>query len=221
MSKGSGNTKASSPNSEISYSSRPFGTAGEYTVYRVGRIDETDSGGVFFGSYLEDIAKYSSVSYHKNEPIMEYRLNVQNPLVVDGDEEATTAENAYKALTAKRYSLDKNGNTWQVLDTLIDNSLNNSKYDAILYKVNGKPLEIFSTPQKMRLSRGKQVQHDFWSKAGYVNKQDAINDRRDFILERSLNKTRAEATQEAKLIVNRAIKNKNITFVSRHAWGKA
>lgn len=124
------------------------GKPGEYTLYRAGDVERT--GFVFLTT---DRSVADTYSQGGERAVGEYKVQINNPLVIDGEGYDTVAlRNAWIALhpgkTVQDYSKEivKGGMTeakWKKADKQNAAALLKSPYDAVVYKNGDKVREVW------------------------------------------------------------------------------
>lgn len=124
------------------------GKPGEYTLYRAGDVGRT--GFVFLTT---DRSVADTYSQGGERAVGEYKVQINNPLVIDGEGYDTVAlRNAWIALhpgkTVQDYSKEivKGGMTeakWKKADKQNAAALLKSPYDAVVYKNGDKVREVW------------------------------------------------------------------------------
>lgn len=162
--------------------------AGTYELYRAGNL-EAPNGMIFLTTRPEEAANYALVGTrtklesggYRSEPhktIEQYKLNIKNPLVVD---EGTDRNNIIKAWQILHPGEDAKIKTsglpakqWQRMDKQNAKALENSQYDAIIYKKPDGRQEIQipkSAASKLKQTNsyeygGQHYNNGIWSSAG-------------------------------------------------------
>lgn len=135
--------------------------AGSYTVYRAGDLSGASTGMVYFAMSREVAEKYAKPSSFKMQgktyktslrQVNEYKLDLKNPLVVEGDDDMAAALSAYNQLYPDRkieHSRDRKliqyakkdgfkvtglNSMMLYLDTMNGRKLAEAGYDSIQYK---------------------------------------------------------------------------------------
>lgn len=172
MAKVSGGTRRVGPKTIFDPSKTDifFGRPGEYTLYRTGSINNTSTGGVFLGASFLRAAPYYGEDMNHNEDIKEYKLKIDNPLVIDAETEHRAVYQAYSELTGQEIT----SKTQLAADKKLVSALKKSQYDAILYRIKGKPYEVVVHTSKIKGVEGKSVQahYNVWTSLGYKNKAE-------------------------------------------------
>lgn len=115
---------------------------------------------------------------------MEYEIRLNNPLVIDKDNYAACLRQAYSQFANRNINIANIGKTSLSADKALIQGLSKSKYDAIIYKVRGRPIEVVTTKDKFQGIKGKTAKYNVYSRAGYIDKNDAIKGYEKFIMPR-------------------------------------
>lgn len=127
--------------------SSDFGKPGTYELYRAGELD-APNGMIFLSASLgesNDYAQYRTITNpdgsKRLDPlssIERYKLDIKNPLVVSEDTDRNNLVAAWKALhpgqDPKLKTSGMPARKWQQMDRQNAKALENSDYDAIIYK---------------------------------------------------------------------------------------
>lgn len=118
-----------------------FGRPGTYELYRSGGMD-APNGMIFLSASPAETSKY----VHEEDgrtTFEQYQVNIKNPLVVSEDTDRNNVIAAWKALhpgeDPKIKTSGLPAKKWQQMDKQNAKALENSEYDAIIYKkANGR-----------------------------------------------------------------------------------
>lgn len=153
-----------------------WGKAGKYIVYRSGEPYESASSGVFFGSSFEYAASYEGTEldqdgYYVLRGVKEYEVNIKNPLLIN-------AENNQEATIKALKTLDPNAkvlSTQKANDRKIMAALRKSKYDAVLYKENGRPTDLIVLKKSGQYKpTDRKLTVNAYNASGYTGRNDYI-----------------------------------------------
>ena len=170
MAKASGGTRQ---NSGMSYKTN--GEPGTYKVYRIGG-NQTDSGLIFVSPSFEYSDSYGSTIHHQGKETLEYNVEVKNPLIITLNRDVVK-ENLYFTESAYRKLVGGNPSSNQLSnDRAIAKALQQSNYDAIMYKgKDGRILEIAIRPNM--LGKGKKTKEStYFSRTFGQTKQEFIDE---------------------------------------------
>lgn len=122
------------------------GEPGEYTLYRAGEVERR---GFVFLTTDKDVA--DSYSEDGTRAVSAYKVQINNPLVIDASTDTEALRNAWLELHPTKGPQDYRniikGNLtaakWQRIDADNARALLNTTYDAVVYKNGNKIREVW------------------------------------------------------------------------------
>lgn len=152
-----------------------FGKAGTYTLYRAGGTQSSTSA-LFFATNFSYADTYRDTMLDKQgntiiRPTNEYRVKIHNPLVIDAETNQGCTSAAFEKLVG-----GKQPSTQLAKDKKIAAALKKSKYDAILYTLNGTPHEVIVSKRGTSITpTGRKLTSTPFTRLGYSGRNDYIN----------------------------------------------
>lgn len=152
-----------------------FGKPGTYTLYRAGGTESTTSA-LFFATNFSYADTYRDTMIDKQgnpiiRPANEYKVEIHNPLVVDGETNIGCTSEAYARLVG-----GKQPSSQLAKDRKIAAALKKSPYDAILYTLKGKPHEVIVPKRGSVITpTGRKLTSTPYTRLGYSGRNDYIN----------------------------------------------